>query len=346
MNKKILVILAASALIVSTIGASVGCAKKRAVLIETTPAVRTEEHDIEQLSDSREVTPVITPADFQNPVMNFTGSYFNNKTTLFIEADGSENAKLTIVLSADADTKTVLTADAKFNGLTNSIAYGNGTKKEIKLAKDGSTVSEKTIYMNGTGVIVFDSSKATWNDETEKIENMIFTPGTPDEFITAVQVANQTTKTKKTAKKTAKKTSKKTAKKAKKTAKKTTKLTAGNTKFTYGKSTFAAKTIVINVNIRKDNTASVTIERKPVDTDYHYKYDVSDYWMLSGRIDPETGIISYSNCSRMYFVKSLTFNQSRNEYLHGKGEIKISGNTLTWNDRTEHYADGMHFSKV
>ncbi|MCR4775800.1 MAG: hypothetical protein K5869_05425 [Saccharofermentans sp.] len=269
MNKKILVILATCAMAISSVGFMAGCSEKNTLPTVATPLVTEQEtQPAIKLLAQTEAEPQVESAVMQNPVMNFTGNYFNNRTTLLVEADGSENAKLTIVLSEDAKTKTVLNDDAKFNPLTSSIAYCNGTKKEIALDKDGAAVSEKELYTNGTGVIVF------------------------------------------------------------------------------GKSIYAAKNLRVIVNISKDNKANVVIEQTPLDTDMNFKYNISEGWYLSGKYDPKTGIISYSNCNRMHYVKSLTYDQSRCFYLNGKGEIKISGNTLTWNDRTEHYADGIHFSKV
>ena len=36
---------------------------------------------------------------------------------------------------------------------------------------------------------------------------------------------------------------------------------------------------------------------------------------------------------------------NRNEYLHGSGYITFNGNTLTWFDGVEHYADNVTFVK-
>ena len=339
MNKKVLVILATCAMAISSVGFMAGCSKKNTLPTVATPLVTEQEtQPAIKLLAQTEAEPQVESAVMQNPVMNFTGNYFNNRTTLLVEADGSENVKLTIVLSEDSKTKTVLNADAKFNPLTSSIAYCNGTKKEIALDKDGAAVSEKELYTNGTGVIVFVNSEATWNDENEKIENMTFRFGVPEEIKSGYEVTTQNTKTVKSAKKTAKTT--------KKAAKKAVKKTTGSKNSVHGKSIYAAKNLRFIVNINKNNKANVVIEHTPLDTDMNFKYNISEGWYLSGKYDPKTGIISYSNCNRMHYVKSLTYDQSRCFYLNGKGEIKISGNTLTWNDRTEHYADGIHFSKV
>ena len=185
---------------------------------------------------------------------------------------------------------------------------------------------------------------------------MVFQFGTPDNVKTDVQEASQKTqvkktsvKAKKTTKKTAKKTTKKTASKAStKTATKpvvkTTTAPEKKLRFSYGKTAFRAKNMDVYVTINKDNTVSVTINRAPIDTDDYY--EVSDLWSFTGTIDPETGIVNYTDGRRMHFVKSITFNQSRAMYLNGKGSIKIKGNTLKCNDKAEHYADGIKFTKV
>lgn len=345
MNKRILVILAASAMVVSSLGLSVGCAKKSIATTETTPVVETTAVTVKPVAHIEEEPQAAEPDDTQNPVMNYVGNYFYEKNTLQIEADGSENAKLTFVIPVNDNQKTVITVNAKFNAITGSVAYVNGTKKEVTLNCDGSNSSEKEIYSNGTGVLVFGNGGINWNDETEKIENMLFVPGIPDDISFDYQKIDQSTKAKK-AKKTSKKTAKKTS--AKTTVKQTVQTATAPAKkpgFSYGKSAFKAKNMAVYVTINKDNSVKVSITRSPIDTDDDY-YEVSHLWSFTGKIDPETGVVSYTNGCRMYFVNSVSFNQSRCMYLNGKGEIKIKGNTLKWKDFTEHYADGIIFTKV
>lgn len=337
MNKKIVVVLATSAMIVSTLGASVACANKSMDVTNLIPAVTVQVPEIKPVSMINEGPIEVTPVLFQNPAVNFAGNYFNNRTTLFVEADGTDNAKLTIVLAEDAKSRTVLNIDAKFNGDTNSIEYTNGTKKTIALDKDRNAVSEKEIYNNGTGKFVFGEKEAVWNDTTEKISDMVFKFGTPADMTTDTQNGTQ---------KTTKKTAKKTAKKAKKSnkSKKNNKKNTSEAKFTYGKSTFTAKNVTIKVTISKDNSVQVLVVRDLPDQDG--VYGITNEWAFSGRIDPKTGILSYDNCQKMYMVRTVHVRQARCDYICGKGELRFDGNRVFWNDYKEHHADGLYFSKV
>ena len=338
MNKKIVVILATSAMIVSTLGASVACAKKSTDLTNLIPAVTVQVPEYKPVSKINDEPIEVTPVLFQNPALNFAGNYFNNRTTLFVEADGTENAKLTIVLAEDAKSRTVLAIDAKFDGDTSSIEYTNGTKKTIALDKDGNAVSEKEIYNNGTGKLVFGEQEAIWNDTTENITDMVFKFGTPADLAADMQSGTQKTTKKKAAKKTTKK-----AKKAKK-SKKNNKKQTSNAKFTYGKSTYTAKNVTIKVTINKDNSAHVLVVRDLPDQDG--VYGITNNWIFSGRIDPKTGVLSYDNCQKLYLVDTVHVRQYRCDYICGKGELRFDGNRVFWNDYKEHHADGIYFSKV
>ena len=165
MNKNIWVYLTTGALIASTLGASVGCAKKSTAVTETiVSAAAIQNTEIDTILQADEVPEIVMPEavhHLQNPVMNFIGNYHNNKTTLKVEAVSLDDALITIVLSEGENTKTVFKAYSRFNSLTNSIAYGNGKKQVLTLDKDGKTVSEKEIYSDGLGVFVVDNSTVT-----------------------------------------------------------------------------------------------------------------------------------------------------------------------------------------
>ena len=150
-----------------------------------------------------------------------------------------------------------------------------------------------------------------------------------------VETKKNTKKTKKTTKKT-KKTTKKTKKPNKKTDNKTT-----TPKFTYGHSEYKAKDYIVSVTINKNNEAWVYIihDCSPKDYVLQYRFD------LQGKIDPKTGLFTYYDGSKVYYVKHPHVRQDRNEYLHGSGYITFNGNTLTWFDGVEHYADHVTFVK-
>ena len=189
MNNDILVLLATGALILTSITSATGCANKqeslasepaRAAIVETLP-VTPALADAEAAKLAVMASPVLP----RNPVMDFTGDYSNDKTTLTVEADGAEKAVMTVVLAEDKNTQTILTANTKFDDFSGSLTYANGTKKIVKFDRNGNVVSEKEIYANGTGKIVFGAQKALWTDDNEQVSNLVFAFGTPEEADTA-----------------------------------------------------------------------------------------------------------------------------------------------------------------
>ena len=219
MNKKFIVVLATGTLLVTSIAAAAGCTKK-ADKAEPTIEVQALVANPETIKSVD--TEILLPMHMANPVTNFAGDDFSDKATLLVEANGDENAKLTVVLAKSEKAKTTLTVDAKFDAESKTVSYENGTKKEIALDEDGNAVSEKVIYEEGTGKFAFGIEEAIWDDNNEKIENMVFKFGIPEEHLGVEDVAAQKASTKKAAKKVTKAV-KKTTKKTKKTVKPTTK---------------------------------------------------------------------------------------------------------------------------
>ena len=162
-----------------------------------------------------------------------------------------------------------------------------------------------------------------------KLENLIET-----------QETEQKDETKKTTKKKTKKTTKKTKKNNKKSDKKSNKETT-TPKFTYGHSEYTAKNFKVYVTISKDNTADIRIvhDRSTQGT------ECNDSFSFTGKINPKTGFLTYNNCAKMYHVKTSHVNQTRAQYLHGNGYVTINGNSLTWFDGVEGYANSVTFHK-
>lgn len=341
MNKKFLVIAAASALLVSSMGVAAGCAKKSVATTETTQSVAVQVPEVSPVVQTEAEDPVVVaPVVFQkNPVMNFTGDYYNRKTEFMVEASGSENAMITVVLVNNNKTKTTLTVDAKFDPDTKTIEYTNGTKKTLTLDKDGNAVSEKVIYNNGTGKFVFGTSEAIWTDTNEKIKEMVFKFGEPEQI--SQQVKN--TKIKVPVKK-AKKTAKKAAKKPAKTPTKAPTNAPKKTFYTYGSTKYSFNGIVISVNLKKDNTASISIHVAKTDAS-NIRTELC--WEASGKLDPETNIVTYKNCKKQLIIHTNTGTMVRDQYSGGSGEIRFrGGHSVTWTDNKEHYADGKKFKRA
>ena len=182
--------------------------------------------------------------------------------------------------------------------------------------------------------------KTMVSEEPGQIPEITFS-AMPIETLAETQETEQKVETKKITKKI-KKTTKKTKKTTKKT-KKSNKKTDNKTtpKFTYGHSEYKAKDYTVSVDIYKDNTGWIYIKHDCSPKDYllQYRFD------LHGKIDPKTGLFTYYDGSKTYYVKHPHVCQNRNEYLHGSGYITFNGNTLTWFDGVEHYADNVTFVK-
>lgn len=148
--------------------------------------------------------------------------------------------------------------------------------------------------------------------------------------------------TKKTTKKETKKTKKTAKKETKKTKKKSGKKATAAKKFTYGHSEYSYKKYTVYVDIKKDNTVSITVkhDRSKGDTTEYYYFD------FSGKVNPKTGFMVYSNGSKETVVKNSHVHQVRMEYLNkGHGNVTFNGKTLTWFDGRGHYADDVTFVK-
>jgi len=194
---------------------------------------------------------------------------------------------------------------------------------------------------NAAIIDVKPTEETTTETETETTyETTAADPvGAPVEKLVTEQETEQTTAAT-VAKKTTKKTAKKTKKKSKKSSKKSGKKSASS-KFTYGKSVYTAKGFKIYVNINKDNTANISIvhDRSTKDT------ECDNHFSLTGKINPKTGFMTYNNCSKLYHVKTSHVNQTRADYLHGYGNMTFNGNSLTWFDGVEGYANSVTFHK-
>ena len=165
------------------------------------------------------------------------------------------------------------------------------------------------------------------------------------ETLVETQQAEQKAETKNTTKKTAKKTTKKTTKKATKKTKKNNKKSdkkTGTPKFTYGKSQYTYQNYTVYVNIKKDNTASIGIVHKVTKSDAKYQFCFN----FSGKINPKTGLLVYNNGSKETIVEGVHVRQARMDYiLKGSGYMTFNGNSLTWFDGVDHYADSVTFHK-
>ena len=160
------------------------------------------------------------------------------------------------------------------------------------------------------------------------------------ETLVETKETKQKDETKKTTKKTTKKATKKTKKNDKKSDKKSNKETTAP-KFTYGTSRYTAKNFNITVHIRNNNTVEVSVVNNcPTKSDKSYFV-----YEFSGKINPDTGLFTYSNGS----IRSVVDTNMRQERVmyrnNASGYMTFNGNSLTWFDGALHRGDDVTFKK-
>ena len=108
--------------------------------------------------------------DTQNPVMNFIGVYSAERPEILIEAEGSENGKVTVTWGSSYREHSEWEMSGLFDSETKTITYDNCTRKNFVFREDGELESVETVYENGSGTIEFsdtDELSLIWNDDME-----------------------------------------------------------------------------------------------------------------------------------------------------------------------------------
>jgi len=164
MNKKLIVLLASTAVLATAITAAACATKKNTEKAAAQPQLR------ETIAKE-----TIAPDDGQNPVMNFIGNYYGGRACVSVEAKGSDEAEITVVWGDSYNTKAVWTMSGTFNEATTSVFYDNAIKKVITLNEKGEVIFEEYLYTSGRGEFVFSYDGVTWNDLEEHIaDTMVF----------------------------------------------------------------------------------------------------------------------------------------------------------------------------
>ena len=111
--------------------------------------------------------------DGQNPVMNFVGNYAMDRATILVEADGAENAKITVRWSGSAWEHAEWVMTGKLDTETLVVDYKDCVKTLCTYSESGELKSEDVEYENGTGSFTFhtdgDAITLTWDDAMEQI---------------------------------------------------------------------------------------------------------------------------------------------------------------------------------
>lgn len=114
--------------------------------------------------------------DTQNPIMNFIGNYAADRATLFVEPDGTENAKISVRWSGSAWSYAEWIMNGTLDPDTLVMEYENCVKTEYTYDENGELAEENVVYEDGTGSFTFrEDGTITWDDAAEHVaDGMVF----------------------------------------------------------------------------------------------------------------------------------------------------------------------------
>ena len=156
-------------------------AKEETTAAPTTEAAETTTQEPAPETTTEEETTEASEEDGQNPVMNFIGVYAKDRASIQVEAQGAEDALITVSWSSSAAEHSEWTMSGHFDWETLTVEYNNCVKKDI-VYTDEENFTETVAYENGTGAIVFgENGTLTWRDDQENVAD-----GTVFEFVPPV----------------------------------------------------------------------------------------------------------------------------------------------------------------
>lgn len=114
-------------------------------------------------------------ADWQNIVMNFIGEYQWERAHALVEAEGNDEAKITIEWGGSATELSRWVITGKLDPETLTVNYTDSVKSEIIYNGNGEIEKEDVIYTDGTGSVVFnDNGTFTWKDDRSEYGDILF----------------------------------------------------------------------------------------------------------------------------------------------------------------------------
>ena len=179
--------------------------------------------------------------------------------------------------------------------------------------------------------------------QIEPISFNIGTSANTEETAPAAPTETEAKQVPQKAKKTVKKTKKVTKKVTKKNTKKTSKKNAAKQLFTYGTTNYVNGNVTVTVRITKDNKASVTVDKRTTDKD---NLSYCEHFYFTGAINKKTGVLNYSDCTKMYFAGTNSGKNVRTHYTDGKGTVKFCGNQIIWTDNNSKDYQSAKFTKA
>ena len=109
-----------------------------------------------------DAVPSPAEEDGQNPVMNFVGVYSTEYSTeALVEAEGMENAKITVTSAGSPWFHTETVMSGPFDPETLTMEFSGATLTEYTYASDGSIEEETVSHTDTTGRAVFDYADNT-----------------------------------------------------------------------------------------------------------------------------------------------------------------------------------------
>ena len=114
--------------------------------------------------------------DWQNPVINFVGSYQSGRARATVECFGNEDAWITIEWGGSAWDLARWNIVGRLDTATLTIEYSGVTKSIVTYDDSGEVVSDEPEYEDGTGTITFnDDGTFTWHeDQSDSDTDMVF----------------------------------------------------------------------------------------------------------------------------------------------------------------------------
>ena len=164
MKKKIIALAVAATFALSLAACRNASPAETTAAAETTHAAETTASETTaavQTTAAAETTAAETQAaaeeDGQNPVMNFVGvDHTAVSVEAMVEAEGMENAKITITYAGSPWFHTQTVMSGRFDPETFTIEFADAARTEYTYKSDGSVAEENPVYTEGTGKAVFD----------------------------------------------------------------------------------------------------------------------------------------------------------------------------------------------
>ena len=125
--------------------------------------------------------------DGQNPVMNFIGNYVCDRARALVEADGTENARITIEWADSASSLAKWVMSGRFDPETLTVEYDNCVRSFVEYSGSGEIANETVEYENGTGKIVFrEGPSFVWSSDNDEHGELTFEWSQPAETEEAI----------------------------------------------------------------------------------------------------------------------------------------------------------------